>query len=147
MGQDFKRITEDKLKAEKRTAEHLMGKKIVDRDGQTIGKIKDVGLSSVLHDASSSQVAATTGSSPSASATIGAGGMTGRSTTGMMGQEQVQLYVELDDAVGLKGDDLAVIPASSLQYDSQKQELKLQISRSEFASKLKQSESGQSSRK
>lgn len=147
MGQDFKRITENKLKEEKRTAGNLKGKKIVDRDGQKIGEIKDIGLSSVLHDASSSQVAATTGSSPSASATIGAGGMTGRSTMGMMGQEQVQLYVELDDAVGLEGDDLAVIPASSLRYDSKKQELKLEISRSEFASKLKQSESGQSSRK
>ncbi len=147
MGQDFKRITENKLKEEKRTAGNLKGKKIVDRDGQKIGEIKDIGLSSVLHDESSSQVAATTGSSPSAGATIGAGGMTGRSTMGMMGQEQVQLYVELDDAVGLEGDDLAVIPASSLRYDSKKQELKLEISRSELASKLKESESGQSSRK
>lgn len=155
MGQDFKRIKEDKLKDEKRTAEHLMGKKIVDREGQTIGEIKDIGLSSVLHDDSSSQVAGTTGTSgtsssstsPSASATIGAGAMTGRAAMGMMGQEQVQLYVKLDNAVGLKGDDLAVIPASSLRYDSSKQELKLQISRSEFASKLKQSESGQSSQR
>jgi hypothetical protein len=152
MGQDFKRISEDKLKDEKRTAKHLMGKKIVDRDGQKIGEIKDIGLSSVLHDDSSSQIAGTTGttgttatSTPSASASIGAGAMTGRAAIGM-GQEQVQLYVELDDAVGLEGDDLAVIPASSLRFDSSKQELKLQMSRSEFASKLKQSESGSSQR-
>jgi hypothetical protein len=156
MGQDFKRIKEAKLKDEKRTAEHLMGKKIVDRDGQTIGEIKDIGLSSVLHDDSSGQVAGTPGTSgasstgstsPSASATVGAGAMTGRTTMGMMGQDQVQLYVKLDNAVGLKGDDLAVIPASSVRYDSSKQELKLQISRSELASKLKQSESGQSSQR
>jgi len=162
MGQDFKRINEDKLKDEKRTAEHLIGKKIVDRDGQTIGEIKDIGLSSVLQDDSSSQVAGTTGTtgttgtsststsstSPSASASVGAGAMTGRASMGMgMGQEKVQLYVELDDDVGVEGDDLAVIPASSVRYDSSKQELKLQISRSELASKLKQSESGQSSKR
>lgn len=153
MGQDFKRIKEDKLKDEKRTAEHLIGKKIVDRDGQKIGEIKDIGLSSVLQDDSSSHVAGATGagstsstSSPSASASVGAGAMTGRASMGM-GHEQVQLYVELDDDVGVDGDDLAVIPASSVRYDSSKQELKLQISRSELASKLKQSESGQSSRR
>lgn len=155
MGHDFKRIKEDKLKDEKRTAEHLIGKKIVDRDGQKIGEIKDIGLSSVLQDDSSSHVAGTTGTtgtsstsstSPSASAPVGAGAMTGRVSMGM-GHEQVQLYVELDDDVGVDGDDLAVIPASSVRYDSSKQELKLQISRSELASKLKQSESGQSSRR
>ena len=63
------------------------------------------------------------------------------------GKDQVQLYVELHDDVGVEGDDLAVIPASSVRYDTSKQELTLQISRSELASKLKQSESGQSSKR
>lgn len=54
---------------------------------------------------------------------------------------QVNLLVELDRDVGLEGDDLASIPVSAVQYDSEKEELKLQISRSELKSKLQGSSS------
>ena len=143
-GQDFKLIKKDKLD-QKLTAENVIGKKVVDREGQTVGKVKDIGLGAALQEASGSTYASsstsatttpgTTSSTPSS--TTGAGAMTGR-PSGMQSQ-QVNLYVELDNDLGLEGDDLAAIPASSVQFDSTKKELKLQIASSELKARLQQS--------
>lgn len=130
--QQFKLIKEDKLKDKKLTAENLRGKKIVDQDGQVIGKVKDIGLGSAMQDdgRGSNQPYAS-----SSSSSVGAGAPTGRSSNQ---SEQLTLYVELDDKVEIEGDDLAAIPASRVRFDSDKEELKLQIKRSELTSQLKQ---------
>lgn len=168
--QNFRRIKEDKLE-NKITAERLKGKTVVDRDGQKIGTVKNIGLSAALQSGSDSQwqtsagstgagstsdtrtaAGRTSGSTSGSSASMGTtanasgsmsatGSIHGTSATASMGGQsgQVELYVELDDAVGVSGDDLAVIPASRVQFDQQKDQLKLQIGRQEFASMLSQS--------
>ncbi len=60
--------------------------------------------------------------------------------------EQVTLYVELDANVGMQGDELAAIPASRVQFDSNNEQLKLQLGRTELVSQLRQSGSSSSSR-
>jgi hypothetical protein len=156
-GQDFKLIKEDILD-KKLTAENVIGKKVVDRDGKTVGKVKDIGLQAAFQETSGSTYASSTTSGSSSSTTsrsipsstttsptpssTGAGAMTGR-PSGMQSQ-QVSLYVELDNDLGLEGDDLAAIPASSVQFDSTKKELRLQIASSELKSKLQQSSTSQS---
>lgn len=127
MSGDVKRVSEDKME-DKITAEHLQGKKLVDRDGQKIGEVKHVGLSQVLRDSGKDR--------------SGAGSMNVSASLPGIGSasagNQVNLYIELDDEVGLEGDDLASIPASQVRFDKDKDELTLQIGRQEFANQLRQ---------
>lgn len=124
-GHDVKRVSADKLK-DKITAERLKGKKVVDRDGQKIGKVKHVGLSQALRDSDTDR-------SNTGSMNISVAGI-GSASAG----SQVNLYIELDDAVGVDGNDLASIPASNVRFDKDSDELKLQIGRQEFANQLRQ---------
>lgn len=142
---DFHRIKEDKLE-EKMTAERLKGKDVVDRNGQKIGEVKAIGLGSSIRESSGKQDATRSASTPGTSSTASASATASAamgSAYGMAGGDQVNVYIEVDDSVGIGG-DLAAVPASSLQFDREEDHLKLNLDRQEFASRLKQGESSRS---
>ncbi len=125
----IKRVSQDQLK-DRVTAESLKGKKVVDRNGQKVGKVKDVGLSDAL---SGGQSTASIGSSQSSGI-----GQSSTTVSGLPSQSQsgsVNILVELDDAVG-EGSELASIPASSLEFDRQNDQLKLDMGSQELAAVL-----------
>lgn len=150
--QQIKLVSEDKLKEEKMTADNLMGKKILDRDGETVGTVKDIGLGTTMHGAKGSY-SSTQSYSGSSSATSGADSSrtrpsdvpsrTGTTTAGTMSDvsayqnAQPILYVKLDGKLDIKGDHLAAIPASQVRFESDKKALTMQLARSELASQLK----------
>ncbi len=139
-------IKEDKLK-DKLTAREVRGMKVVDRDGQKVGKVQEVGLGWAMRDGTSSYdstrtygTTSSTGTTTSTSSRSTEAGSTTpmTSATGMGSKAgQVTLYIELDNDVGIDGDDLAAIPVSHVQLDREKEQVKLQVSRTDLAAQLK----------
>ena len=159
------------LKDKKMTAENLIGKKVVDRDGREVGTVKDIGLGSAMHgydrDANPTYGTTSTASTPnygstsstsrtttadasrtrSSDATSRTGTTTATTTAGAMAdhssyqQMQPTLYVELDGDLDVKDDHLAAIPVSHVRFDSDKKQLKMQLARSELSSQLKKNDS------
>ncbi len=147
--QNIKQVSEDQLKHQT-TADKIIGAKVVDRSGQKIGKVKDVGLSQAMQSSSSatgqsSDRYSASGSvgGVSASGSVGTGGTSRSIGSASLGQSnQINVIVELDSDVGVSGNRLAAIPASSLQFDSEKEELTLQLDRQELSSILQRSQQG-----
>ena len=148
----YHQVSEDNLK-NRVTAHQLIGKEVVDRDGQKVGKVKDIGLTRALGagDWGSQAGRNNAMSTASGSATMPAtGSMSSESgvSSSVMGMPgEVTLFVDLDRSVGVKGDNLASIPSSAVEFDHASKQVKLQITRQELATNLQQSGTGWSSGK
>ncbi len=138
----LQRVSEKELK-QQLTADRLIGKKVKDRSGETIGKVKDIGLGEAVGSAAGARYSATTtpgrstssasigdartrstaGSTPSAS-TSTTTSATGN-THAAMGE--VKVFIEVDDA-----DAIVAVRASELRFDEQKDEVTLQRSKQEI---------------
>lgn len=141
--QQIERVSEDQLK-NMVTADQLKGMKVVDRNGQKVGKVKHVGLSEPTAQtdqfragASSSAGSASGSLTASGSAPQSAGRSASQSSQNSRNSGQATLYIELDNEVRADGDDLASIPVSDVSFDQNKDEVKLQISRQDLAAQLR----------
>jgi len=151
--QQIKLIPPATLKDKKLTAENLLGKKIVDRDGQEIGTVKDIGFGSAMQESRrpSFQTYSTTGSANGGTGSDSRRNVDPNSSSGSAStrtdsmserhaysSDQPILYVKLDGKVDIKGNDLAAIPVSHVRFDHDKEQFMLQVARSELTSQLKQ---------
>ncbi|HWL14597.1 MAG TPA: PRC-barrel domain-containing protein [Opitutus sp.] len=110
----IQRVKQDDLE-NRLTAESVIGKDVVDRDGNKIGTIKDIGLASVLPSSlqDATNRTAMSGSS-TAPRTSGTSASTGSS---MASQGEAKVYISVGGFLGM-GDDLVAVPASQLRRDS-----------------------------
>lgn len=111
----IQRVKQDDLE-NRLTAESVIGKDVVDRDGNKIGTIKDIGLASVLPSSlqDATNRTAMSGSS-TAPRTSGTSASTGSSMDASQGEAKV--YISVGGFLGM-GDDLVAVPASQLRRDS-----------------------------
>lgn len=147
----LQRVSQDQLD-QRLTANSLIGKKIVDRDGNDVGTVKDIGLAAVLPQHLNETGAATASSSTDMNRST----TTGTSTTGTSGSSiagtgsvgssseysnpsmqsgsarDVNVYVEVGGFLGMGG-DLVAIPASQLQRDaSEDDQFKVNLSQDDI---------------
>lgn len=162
----FQQINKEELK-NRVTADDLVGKSVVDRDGKKIGEVKDVGLTQVIGTNKSGMDAkhyGATGSVGGISAGASVSTQTGRPSaagspaspstiagddavnstsnrSATMSSGTVNLLVELDGDVRQNQDndkDFAVIPASQVTFDHEEDRLRLSMARQELAANLRQ---------
>lgn len=135
------RLSPDELK-HRVTASSLIGKEIVDRDGQTVGTIKDVGLTQVLplhlqsttDEVSNATMRAPGVTPPDATKTTRAESnpMAGTNPMQPGGTQEVHLLVQVRGELG-KEEDLLVIPASQVwQVEDTSQRYRLAMSNAEL---------------
>lgn len=141
----IQRVSSDQLD-QRLTASSLIGKKIVDRDGQDVGKVKDIGLgglASQLSPQRSAHVSAQrsdigqlneaeprvgqatgtradtypqSGTGMTASGTGQSTGQSGQWSASADAAGETRVFVQPDRALGLRG-DLVAIPASQLRRE------------------------------
>jgi hypothetical protein len=114
------RVSEDQLE-NRLTAGSLIGKEVVDRDGNTVGRIKDIGLASVLPSElrpvpetsdSMTDTASTRAMDDTASSTAASAVASATATT-----REPHVYLSVGGFMGV-GDDLVAVPASQLERDT-----------------------------
>lgn len=108
------RIPERELE-QRVTASSLMGKRVVDREGQEIGKVKDIGLTAVL---------------PHLRPEATPSGLSGSTPT------EARIFVRANRSLDTEG-DLVAIPASQLQREGDM--LRVDVSQAELRSIIAQS--------
>lgn len=144
---EFRTVPESQVERQILTAANLIGKHVVDREGQAVGRVKNIGLAPEMGAGSRRE-----GRNAGMGTDTRAGGMTGRAGSGgesaALG-EQIELYVEIASGTTLPPGQLAAIPASRVRFNPQAQELQLQVGRADLMSQLSQgggSEQAQSQR-
>lgn len=156
---DIRRVQEDQLE-NKVTAEQLIGKDVVDRNGEKVATVKDINLQAVLPggfeqasveasgEASSETYAASTGSDASSTMTRpqSSGSLSGsaefdeqsRSASAQFGEQgaasssDVEVYLSVGGLWGL-GEEIVAVPVSKLSYDSQNDQLQIDSTQQEIA--------------
>ncbi len=144
----FTQISKDELK-NRVTADDIVGKDVVDRHGEKIGKVKEVGLSQVIRNGSQSSgdsytasgsIAGANASASVGSATSASPGTGNANPSGWTSANgNVNLIVALDDDVKDEqiDKDFAVIPASQVTFDREEDRLELNLVKQQFASNLR----------
>lgn len=145
------KVSEDHLET-RLTAEQLIGKSVVDREGNEIGEVKDVGLASVVKQ--STQSSTLSGSSTSGDilgsneslgrpyGQSGAGIGTGQDSMGSISsagsssssssirqaeESEVNVYISMKD-----DDSLLRVPASELSFNELSDQVRLNLSQSDL---------------
>lgn len=110
---DIKTVEESELR-DKLTADDLVGKTVVDSNGQEIGEVRAIALTSLNREQSRSSLNSgdSVASSPLSSR-----------------EAEVHVYIERSD-----GDSLLEVPMSELSFDEQQDELNLDVAQSELES-------------
>jgi hypothetical protein len=112
---DIKRVDRDKLDS-KLTAKELIGKEVVDMNGERLGSIHDIGLAQALPD--------------EFRAGESAEGATG---IGATQNNSIHLYVAVGGVMGL-GSDIVSVPADRFGFDRENDRLTLDIPEDQFSS-------------
>jgi len=116
------------------TASELIGTKVVDREGQEVGKVKDIGLTAVAPqlgpDISTRAVARSASESPRTERTAGSGlSQPWTQQTAGSGTKEARVLVRPSRALGA-GDALVAIPATQLHREGDA--LRIDLSREEL---------------
>jgi hypothetical protein len=113
---DIKRVDRDKLDS-KLTAKELIGKEVVDMNGERLGSIHDIGLAQVLPNEFRAVETATDSAS---------------GLSAMPNNNSINLYVAVGGIMGL-GADIVSVPADRFGFDRENDRLTLDIPEDQFS--------------
>lgn len=146
---DFQRVSKDAIDNQV-TAKDVIGQAVYGSDGEKLGDISDLTVSSEFQAARMAQAATradrdtlgadrTPGTGTGATADTGIGaaereaGDAWSAAKSMVGMEEPHAIISVGGVLGV-GDDLVAVPLSALEYDSAEERYTLNVQKSEFVS-------------
>ena len=139
-GTGIERVTPKQLE-QRVTAAELIGTKVVDREGQEIGKVKDIGLASVAPQLAPAGEARETSRAdvPASATTTSADSGLSQPWTARTDEKEARVFVRPSRALEA-GDALVAIPATQLHREGDA--LRVDLSREELRAIVSEREAG-----